>query len=231
MIPPERRRPATTRRRRDLKAKIEDLNKQVAVANAQNDRVLVNKLNQEKSSAGNQLTQMTNRIGTTIAMLNNTKTLHEAAHQVSFNIGIQTRMVDYPMWFSEGLACSFETEDANGRRGPAVLNRGRVGVIKGAIKANNLLTIEDLIKQSIPAKTDNDTMQMVYSEGWGLFNYLYKYERGGMEKYLMAYNVHAPVTAISDNELGLKIFTDAFGPDMDTLNRKFVTYLKSLPAN
>jgi len=37
--------------------------------------------------------------------------VHEATHQISFNCGVQTRLVDNPLWMSEGLAVYFERPD------------------------------------------------------------------------------------------------------------------------
>ena len=71
--------------------------------------------------------------------------MHEAAHQISFNMGIQIRNVDYPFWFSEGLACGFEVEDAAGHRGPALVNFGRVPPLKDALKDDKLIPLEQII--------------------------------------------------------------------------------------
>ena len=37
--------------------------------------------------------------------------LHEACHQIAFNTGLQTRLGDYPLWVSEGIATFFEATD------------------------------------------------------------------------------------------------------------------------
>ena len=42
--------------------------------------------------------------------------VHEATHQISFNCGLQTRLVDNPLWMSEGLAVYFETPDLSSSR-------------------------------------------------------------------------------------------------------------------
>jgi Protein of unknown function (DUF1570) len=50
------------------------------------------------------------------------KTIHEAVHMLAFNTGLQARGASYPFWLSEGLATSFEADDASGAFGP-----GRAG--------------------------------------------------------------------------------------------------------
>jgi hypothetical protein len=213
----------------DLRTKVDDLNRQIREANARNERGKANQLVVDRDRAGEALAQVTTRLGTTVQMRNTSKTLHEAAHQVAFNIGIQTRLVDYPMWFAEGLACSFETEDAVGRRGPAVLNFGRIAGIKDALRAGTLIPVEKLVTDARPEKLDEGSLTLFYAEGWGLFHYLYKFHRAGMEKYLMTYAAHATLRPV-DAEERRKLFTDAFGDDWAELDKKFVAYLKALPA-
>ncbi|MEM1063222.1 MAG: DUF1570 domain-containing protein, partial [Planctomycetota bacterium] len=41
--------------------------------------------------------------------------LHELTHQQSFNRGLQTRLSDYPLWISEGVAMLTEAADRRGR--------------------------------------------------------------------------------------------------------------------
>jgi hypothetical protein len=117
-----------------LKAQIEALNTQIDAARRQGQLGMVNSLTLKRNRAFESLAQANARLGNQVVAQNNSKTLHEAAHQVSFNLGIQSRTVDYPLWFSEGLACSFEFEDGQGHHGPALLNPGRIVVIKEALR-------------------------------------------------------------------------------------------------
>ena len=122
-----------------------------------------------------------------------------------------------------------ETEDAVGRRGPAVLNFGRIAGIKDALRAGTLIPVEKLVTDARPEKLDEGSLTLFYAEGWGLFHYLYKFHRAGMEKYLMTYAAHATLRPV-DAEERRKLFTDAFGDDWAELDKKFVAYLKALPA-
>jgi hypothetical protein len=72
-------------------------------------------------------------------------------------------------------------------------------------------------------------MSVFYAEGWALFHYLYKTNRGGLEKYLIAYN-NIPVGRQVPNTQRRQLFTDAFGDDIPGLERRFVNYLKDLPT-
>src|SRR5262249_26584325 len=153
--------------------------------------------------------------GNQAKLSNNSKTMHEAAHQVAFNMGIQSRLVDYPTWFSEGLACAFEVEDSLGRRGPAQLNFGRIAPLKEILKSGKLMPIGELISWAPAAqdKMDNDSLGIIYAEGWAFFHFLYKYHREGLEKYLVAYKTHAAMRRIDADERRV-IFVKAFGGDL-----------------
>ncbi|HVT83405.1 MAG TPA: DUF1570 domain-containing protein, partial [Phycisphaerae bacterium] len=213
----------------DLKAKIETLTAQINTAAGQGQTGLVNTLTVEKGRAADTLFQLTNRANTNNQLTNNATTMHEAAHQISFNMGVQTRGVDYPFWFSEGLACAFEVEDSAGRRGPALVNFGRVPQLKEAIKDNKLIALATLITTNPEPTAGNDSIKLYYAEAWALFHYLYKYNREGMEKYIVAYKGHSPYRAIGADERKV-LFTAAFGTDLESLGKKWTDYMKSLPA-
>ena len=50
-----------------------------------------------------------------------------------------------------------------------------------------------------------------------------------VEKFLMSYNALQPGRRIGP-EQARKLFTDAFGDKLDDLDKKFQSYLKSLPV-
>jgi hypothetical protein len=215
----------------DLKSRIDDLTAQIAAASSKPGQAgMVQALTLQRNVVGENLTRIKDRANANAQVQNNATTMHEAAHQLSFNMGIQARAVDYPFWFSEGLACAFEVEDSAGRRGPALVNFGRVPPIKDALKKNDsLIPLERLIASNPDPAADKDNMALYYAESWALFHYLYKYQRDATEQYIMAYKAHAPNRAINADERKV-LFTKAFGADLDELDKKWVAYLKLLPA-
>ncbi len=213
----------------DLKSKIDALTAQIAAASGQGQTGMVNTLSVEKGRAADALFQLNNRAANNAQVQNNATTMHEAAHQISFNMGVQTRGVDYPFWFSEGLACCFEVEDSAGHRGPALINFGRVPQIKEALKGDKLIPLEQILTTNPQPTSGSNTITLFYAEAWGLFHYLYKFNREGMEKFIATYKIHTPYRAVSADERKV-LFTAAFGSDLDSLNKKWVAYLKSLPA-
>jgi hypothetical protein len=110
------------------------------------------------------------------------------------------------------------------------VNFGRVEGLKQALKDDKLVPIEKFITaEPSPAAENHDEITELYAESWGLFHYLYKFEREGMEKYLLAYKSHTPRKPISADERKT-LFTNAFGKNLESLDKRFVAYVKSLPA-
>lgn len=105
------------------------------------------------------------------------KTVHEAAHLLAFNRGLQMRSRAYPFWMSEGFATCFEPaseEDARrGRFGPgrAVPQRDRdfaEAIARGqTLPLRTLLTLEE-------ATHDGEGVGALYAQAHSLFRYLYK---------------------------------------------------------
>jgi hypothetical protein len=211
------------------KAQLRELSAQIQQARSQGKNAHAGALSRQREELSNAIFQVNNRIDNALGVMNTVKTAHEAAHQLAFNTGIQKRRVDYPLWLCEGLACCFELEDRTNRRGPSVLNTGRIGVLKEALTRGKLISLENFISRPQPAVMDENTMSVFYAEGWALFHYLYKTNRGGLEKYLIAYN-NLPVGRQVSTEQRRKLFTDAFGDDIPNLDRRFSNYVKDLPS-
>jgi hypothetical protein len=101
--------------------------------------------------------------------------------------------------------------------------------IKDAIRDNKLLPLEQIITANPQPTAATDVLRLQYAQSWALFHYLYKFQREGMEKFIVSYKYHTPYRSISADERKV-IFTAAFGADLEALNTKWVAYLKSLPA-
>jgi hypothetical protein len=217
-----------TKQAAQLRSQIDDLTTKIAAASSTPGQAgLVNALTLQRYLAGENLTRIKDRVAANAQIQNNATTMHEAAHQLSFNMGIQIRAVDYPFWFSEGLACSFEVEDSAGRRGPALVNFGRIPPLKDALKDGTFIPLVQIVTTNPDPTAAN--LPLYYAEAWALFHYLYKFEREATEQYITAYKTHAPNRAISADERKV-IFTKAFGADLDDLSKKWIAYLKLLPS-
>jgi hypothetical protein len=159
---------------------------------------------------------------------NASKTMHEAAHQLSFNTGVQVRNADYPMWLSEGLATQFETTDRTGRVDPLIVNPTRLSAFREAQREKKMISLETLIMENPPASVDNKTMNIWYGASWAFFHYLYEERRGAIEKIFAAYQKIGASKSVSPEERK-RIVVEACGEKIETLEKKFLAYVKALP--
>ena len=68
--------------------------------------------------------------------------------------------------------------------------------VADAIRDNKLIPLEQLIGSQQRDKMDENTLSTFYAEGWALFHYLYRTNRAGTEKFLLAYNTHPTLRTI-----------------------------------
>jgi Protein of unknown function (DUF1570) len=102
--------------------------------------------------------------------------VHEAAHQLAFNTGLQKRNVMYPLWVSEGLATMFETALS----GSCDTVRG--GRLVEMRRHNRLCKLSEFITITrLPS--DADAQKDFYAQAWGLFRFLSEHHKDGLVKY------------------------------------------------
>ncbi|MFA9478602.1 DUF1570 domain-containing protein [Phycisphaerales bacterium AB-hyl4] len=111
-------------------------------------------------------------------------TVHEAAHQLAFNSGLQSRGVMYPLWVSEGLAISFETQNPSKAFGPAYINEPRRADLRVAREAGRLMELEQFVSLVRPPVDDAAMVRAVYAQAWALFHHLYNHEPKALRGYL-----------------------------------------------
>jgi hypothetical protein len=199
--------------------KIMELNTMIADAGRRGQTGLVNTLTAERNSMELQMDRLRQDFAAQAGKHNAEKTMHETAHQLAFNTGIQLRLVDYPMWLSEGIACQFETAGKAGKLGPEVANVDRLGVLRAAIKTKATIPLEKLIAENPPKDADERTINLWYAESWELVNFLHQEKRAGLEALLQAYKGVGIVHAISA-ERRKKLFVDAVGEEIGPAETK-----------
>jgi hypothetical protein len=157
-------------------------------------------------------------------MLDIRHAVHEAAHQLAFNTGLQTRGVYYPMWVSEGLATNFEADSIRDI-GLAGENAPRQRQLLKAYEAGRLMRLRDFatLVQIPPDKADsaND----LYAQSWALFRFLYKTRRAELQNYMTTLARLAPEPR--DENTMYREFTAAFG-QMSQLEKAWLDHVRSL---
>lgn len=152
--------------------------------------------------------------------------VHEAVHQLAFNSGLQVRMADNPVWFSEGLALYFEPltpasstlwtapGKLNGRHHPVFLQAVRTG--------SPQISLNDLTGSDI-AFTDPATVATAYAESWALAAYLFRAEQPGMKKFLTTLASRSPLRQLAPEER-IREFRTSFGKSPDEMLTDVVSY-------
>ena len=152
---------------------------------------------------------------------------HEAAHQLAFNLGLQRRGVMYPLWLSEGLACSFEWQGPAAGFGPAQDNPQRREALVAARHAGNVLPLAELVSRVRVPQDRPDTTAAFYAQAWGLFTHLYQTRPEALQHYLKALR-RADLAVLQDDE-ATALFAASFG-DVAQIEAAWQVHLASLTA-
>lgn len=149
--------------------------------------------------------------------------IHEATHQVAFNVGLHSRMRDNPQWVVEGLATAFEPDgmrdSSKGSQVKYRLNRERYVWFQNFVskrrKDNSLADFvenEDLFKKA--------TLD-AYSQAWALSFFL-------IETRPRKYATYLKRLAAGSGEDRGKLFQEVFGSNTSMLEAEMLRFYKRL---
>lgn len=144
------------------------------------------------------------------------KTIHEAVHLLSFNTGVQVPSRAYPLWLSEGLASSFETDEPGQAFGPRFPSPLREDTFRRLLREDRLVPWGELIAMVEPPT--GDRVEAVYAQSHVLFSFLARYERDRLASYLLRLgsDAHdAPDAPLAH----ARLFEESFGP-IDELSER-----------
>ena len=148
---------------------------------------------------------------------------HEAVHQLSYNTGIQTRGVMYPLWVSEGLATFYEgallsSDDASDD------NSGRRERLVSAYRSGRLISLDKFIAMTqVPSEAN--ARDDFYAECWGLMSFLVGKEGRGLREYLGLLTVLR--AGLRSSAALRREFAQVFGDPVE-LEPRWRTYVESL---
>ncbi|MHB1156978.1 MAG: DUF1570 domain-containing protein [Phycisphaerales bacterium] len=137
------------------------------------------------------------------------QTIHESAHQLAFNTGVQRRDLQYPFWFSEGLATNFETIAPAAPFGPAFDNPSRRSEWIVAYRDHHLPPLSRLISLT-EAPAGQIPRETAYAQAWSLFHYLYTQRPADLRRYINAMLAMPPGPRTADQLAD--DFIQSFGP-------------------
>lgn len=156
--------------------------------------------------------------------------VHEAVHQLAFNSGLQVRMTDNPLWFSEGLALYFE---------PIVPRSSMLWTKPGIVSARHHPTFVKVTEGGTPSVSledlvgadksffASDKVAAAYAESWALTTYLFRQQKEGMKKYVTNLSQRKPLQLLTP-EQRLQEFQQAFGKSPDEIESDVVSYVRRL---
>jgi len=153
------------------------------------------------------------------------KLVHEVAHQLSFNTGLQKRKVLYPIWASEGLAMFFERSLLSEYSQSSAYRDVRGRQLVQLHRQGRLIRLEDFISASRLDEGSGATD--VYAQAWGLFQFLCERRTEALRKYLSG--LHELEPGYRDQRTLACEFVAAFG-SLDQVDRQWQQFLEDLSA-
>lgn len=157
--------------------------------------------------------------------------VHEGTHQLMFNMGMQTRLADTPLWVNEGLAMFFETPDLNNPKGwrtigqinPLRLANFREALPQRAVGGESL---KRLMTSDLDFRDPNTGLSR-YAEAWALNYFLLNKYGKEYVAYLERLRTKKPlITDTAENKLA--DFQEVFKVDWEEFDREFLEYIAKL---
>jgi Protein of unknown function (DUF1570) len=145
-------------------------------------------------------------------------TMHEVAHQISFNCGLLRRESDKPYWLIEGLACYCEATDQGDWTTLGGPNPLRIEDL--ARGKNKLVPLVKLV-QSDDWRMGSSAL-VAYAQSWALFRLLMEEKTPELKRYL-----HTVATRKTPDHRRAD-FGEAFGADLPAFERRYQNYLQEL---
>ncbi|MCH2360867.1 MAG: DUF1570 domain-containing protein [Pirellulales bacterium] len=155
--------------------------------------------------------------------------VHEAAHQLACNAGLQQRLAPYPAWLSEGIAMFFETPNLThqkGWNGIGSVHRQKLSDFIVAQRDGLCPAWRDVI-QSNGSFSNSETALAAYSQSWLLTYYLYKRKRAEFVHYVQQLAETKPFDD-STKERSESVFFKAFELDANSMTEALRRFSQSL---
>ena len=155
--------------------------------------------------------------------------IHEGTHQLMFNLGMQTRLADSPLWINEGLAIYFETpnlRNSKGWRSPGLVNHDRLNQFAASIPGRAPDSLQQLIRSDTRFH-DPETALIAYGEAWAFNHFLLHRKSKQYIAYLELMSKKEPLVEDTE-EQRLADFEQFFGDDYAKLDAELLGYLRRL---
>jgi hypothetical protein len=149
-------------------------------------------------------------------------TIHEAAHQLSFNCGLLSRTGDVPPWLAEGLATYCEPAFKGTWQGAGTPNYERVKALAAGLRDKGRLVPLASLVGSTEWRRDSATVLTGYAQSWALFRMLMEERPKQLRAYLeLIRDRRTPDHRLTD-------FRQSFGADLSALERRHQEYVREM---
>jgi hypothetical protein len=151
--------------------------------------------------------------------------VHEATHQVAYNLGLHSRIGSPPRWLVEGLAMVFETPGQRDRTsGGRLINRvnhERYIWFGGYRKRRPRRDLETYLRGDAPF---GNAVLDAYAEAWALTFFLIETRPAQYARYLQRVNARSPFQPY-EPEQRLSDFQESFGNNLDLFESHYLRFI------
>ena len=156
--------------------------------------------------------------------------IHEATHQIAYNIGLHSRTGETPRWVVEGMATAFEPD---GMRSSLVgsqpyqrINRDRYLVFQNFVKSGRrpAKSLRSFIESDALYET---SVLDFYAQSWALTFFLIETRPRNYAAYLKRIAGRDPFASYSPKDR-LADFKETISSDVDSLDTQFVKFIDGL---
>jgi hypothetical protein len=153
--------------------------------------------------------------------------VHEAIHQVSFNIGVHDRCVDNPTWIVEGIATMLEIipSDRQWKLGNhSMRNPNQLPVFLSIPEGYRGKLMRHLV---LSDQLFREHPRVAYALSWGLTTYLAEKQTSKFSDYLQVIRNHSPIEPVAARTRQ-EDFVRFFGDDWEMLAARVSRYVGDL---
>ncbi|MGP1346708.1 MAG: DUF1570 domain-containing protein [Phycisphaerales bacterium] len=111
------------------------------------------------------------------------KAIHEAAHQLAFNCGLQSRRHVYPFWLTEGWATNFETDSPHMAFGPDHDHEPRMASWSDVVDGRRWMDMRSFVRLTDLTTTDGEVASDLYAQAYAVFRHLHRTQRAALGAY------------------------------------------------
>jgi hypothetical protein len=178
-------------------------------------------LRQQQQRYRDHLQRESERVNAFADQINTATTVHETTHQLLFHTRLQSPRIQYPIWISEGLATSFETDDTDSAFGPDHEYPPRREAFEEVLRDDGLVELRELVVLTRLAPTDDRLIHAVYQQSYALVTWMSRYRRDELGDYLKRMLAEPQGTISADRYR--ELFEQAFG-DIDELQSAWLRH-------